>query len=1235
MAGATLTKQAYGHLTGEIFNIHYSTAVTRGNPNLLNGATVTGDVAVFTDPLFPLSEIKQVDFFLNQGNNPPGSTREIRERVAPYDYAGTAGNGNAVLFDTTSLADGLNRISMRVVFTDGHRKLLHADFTVNNGGGAPVGDYELGVAEVSDRTGGIAELIPPPPGFPLEALHGMLFIYLGDSSSCTLAGCPPIDTNTVVESVDYYLDDPGMTGAPLNNDPDAPFDFNGGTVSDGNGFDFDALALGEHSITVEVHEVGGGSAVFTRSFLVVPVDAILPEALDPSMLEEDPQLADGAGLIKDRAAAIALGKAFFWDVQAGSNGDVACATCHYHAGADNRILNTVAPGFNGNFDAVAAAGEILDTDDFPFHRFADQLTGDGGLEQSFDDIAGSQGVLKKDFVSVNPGNPIDTAGGPAVPENVFLDLNGDPTLQVTGRNTPTNINAIFNIRCFWDGRANFDFNGVNPFGPRDPDARIYRNNGAPGSTPDPEILRVRFSCAASQAVGPPLSNVEMSWDRRTFPELGRKLISLPPLQFQEVHPSDSVFGPAGLVPVSGPGLDTSYMAMIMEAFDDSLWDGGTVDLPLGNGGTETFSQMEANFPLFWGLAIQAWEATLISDESKFDDFRRAGQIALDAALESADTGVDNVGVAILTAQEARGMNLFIGNGACIACHAGPVLSAATVPFLRQAPIPPEGPEQIVERMLMAQGEEALELGLPNPPNRLYDVGFYNIGVRPTFEDIGNGGTDPFGNPLSYAAQLSSGILVDDFTGLQSVDPCLFGAPFTCEDLAGLPIAVNGAFKTPTLRNIELTAPYMHNGGMATLDEVVKFYARGADFFEENIQDLDPEVGGIGTIRGNQDRVDDLVAFMLTFTDPRVANEEGPFDHPSIVLPNGVFVEATGDTGLPGGPLPTFVDRLEGPTAKADNYVTAIDTNVVDNVSTNDSDGTGGGLSDFLLVDTDGDGTPDGPANGVLTGGLDNATGAFTYDPDPAFRGVDTFSYDMESGGFRSNVAIVSIQVGGAAPVAEPDSYDVVDGNNLVVGAPGVLDNDTDADTPANQLTATLISGPSIGALQGGVLNPDGSFTYVPAGVGTDSFMYRVNDPEGPGSTTTVTINVTPANAGTPCPATATLNICFSTSADRSNPLLLDGASVAGNIYVFVNPLFPTQAIRRVDFFLNETSNSSALRYSRENAAPYDFNGTSGGGDAVPFDSTAMLSGGGNFIRAKIPMTDGSPRVILRADFTRN
>jgi len=43
------------------------------------------------------------------------------------------------------------------------------------------------------------------------------------------------------------------------------------------------------------------------------------------------------------------------------------------------------------------------------------------------------------------------------------------------------------------------------------------------------------------------------------------------------------------------------------------------------------------------------------------------------------------------------------------------------------------------------------------------------------------------------------------------------------------VAVDGAFKTPGLRNVELTAPYFHNGGQLTLEQVVDFYNRGGDF----------------------------------------------------------------------------------------------------------------------------------------------------------------------------------------------------------------------------------------------------------------------------------------------------------------------------------------------------------------------------------------------------------------------
>ena len=58
-------------------------------------------------------------------------------------------------------------------------------------------------------------------------------------------------------------------------------------------------------------------------------------------------------------------------------------------------------------------------------------------------------------------------------------------------------------------------------------------------------LRVTNSSLASQAVGPATSNFEMSFENRTFPDVGKKMLSMRPLAKQLVHPEDSVLGLAG------------------------------------------------------------------------------------------------------------------------------------------------------------------------------------------------------------------------------------------------------------------------------------------------------------------------------------------------------------------------------------------------------------------------------------------------------------------------------------------------------------------------------------------------------------------------------------------------------------------------------------------------------------------------------------------------------------------
>ena len=588
--------------------------------------------------------------------------------------------------------------------------------------------------------------------------------------------------------------------------------------------------------------------------------------------------------VKDRDAAILLGKALFWDMQVGSDGNVACATCHWHAGADVRTRNTLHPGvpgteFGPQRDGQAvladlAAGRFrgarvdLDAGDFPFHRLQNPLkkrSDDNPVIFDTPEVVGSQGVVKQEFVAMVEGSPVDE--GTLIPDPVF-NIDGTNARVSTGRNSPTTINAVFNDRQFWDGRANNIFNGVNPFGDLDPNARVlrqkYRNSfndkltvifqTYPWAKPfedvfrrfqwivywflptgfegldsiEPVRIRIEKASLASQAVGPPVSEVELSWDGRAFPQLGRKMFSLDPLALQEVHPQDSVLGP--WANAGGKGLaDLSYAEMIRNAFQNEWWASQAVT-------NDGFTQMEANFSLFWGLSVLLYESTLVSDDSPFDRFKRGEEELSDAAL--------------------RGMDIFVGEGKCANCHGGPEFTGATVSQIRGALSPDVDP---IEFMLMQRGPEAF-----------YDNGFYNIGVRPTIEDIGVGAAHPEFGPLSYTLQRAAGLDV--------------GQDIEIPD--GARVAVDGAFKTPTLRNIELTGPYMHNGGMRTLKEVVQFYARRADFFNENIDDLDPDVDGVEELQENPELIDDLVEFLKTLTDERVRFDKAPFDHPELVIANG-------------------------------------------------------------------------------------------------------------------------------------------------------------------------------------------------------------------------------------------------------------------------------------------------------------------------------------------------------------
>lgn len=601
-----------------------------------------------------------------------------------------------------------------------------------------------------------------------------------------------------------------------------------------------------------------------------------------------PKPGNLASYVADEAAAIRLGKALFWDMQVGSDGFTACATCHFHAGTDSRTRNTLHPGKDNLFDGGKGVNAALSVSDFPLFKLVDpDNRGTGGVDPAdpavarrVNDVVGAQGVSLKTFQGIRASNAADDGRHR---NGTRFGSQGRNLRQVTGRNTPTVINAVFNHSNFLDGRANHFFNGVNPFGYQDVDARIVVNRAGSLEALDLNLLENRLENAslASQAVGPPGNDVEMSWVGRSFPDIGRKMLTLRPLGKQAVSPRDSVLGTLSRSPEKG--LNATYAGMIQSAFRPEFWNnasqrvtfpGGVPAFTTGAGG---YSQMEANFPFFFGMAVMLYEATLVSDDTPFDRFASGDPTAL-------------------TERQQRGLNLFFsGATACTLCHIGAEFTGVSITNTKNPAEP-----SVIEQMPMADG------ALAN-----YDIGFYNIGVAPTDADPGRGGLDPKGIPLSFSRQFLDRASMP-FTPIAQpgcLNNLLSDPPVICPPIttAVTRAAVNGAFKTPGLRNVELTGPYFHNGSMVTLRQTVDFYARGGNFREANMADLDPFIDDINALKGpgKEAERDALVDFLLALTDERVRWERAPFDHPQLFVPDGHRLRIDGDPRRER----TLVDRI--------------------------------------------------------------------------------------------------------------------------------------------------------------------------------------------------------------------------------------------------------------------------------------------------------------------------------------
>jgi cytochrome c peroxidase len=596
-------------------------------------------------------------------------------------------------------------------------------------------------------------------------------------------------------------------------------------------------------------------------------------------LTNPPTTAPPAGYTPRQLLTI-LGKALFWDQQVGSDGQ-ACASCHFNAGADNRTKNQIDPGlrntdpdeqnrFNnvGSGNAGGPNYDLADAD-FPFHKLLD--TGKTDYQDrtvlfDTDDICSSQGSFLQQFVSVTPGQLNDNGTGVADP---VFSVGGVNVRRVEPRNSPSTINATFQFWNFWDGEAHDTFNGVTDMGPLDANAFIYTNQG--GLLQQTKVA-ITSSSLASQAVRPPLSDTEMSFAGRTWPDIGRKLLNLTPttgaaprpLGFQTVSRSDSLLG--GPVDFNYPNADTgnglayNYVQLIQWVFQPIFWDsagataGTTVLTPTG------FHLMENNLSTFFGLAIQAYEMTLVSDQTRFDKFMGGDNTAL--------TQDEMKGLLTFVNTESAQINwdpIFNGieRGACQLCHSGPTLSENSKANVLA--------KLIVTIDVTAEIDNGRELAIV-ASTQAFDVGFSNVGARPYSDDMGRGSM-VLGKPLSAIRQFLTGLTFPTLAILP------LASPFPDNNRTS---NIDGAVHIPGLRNIELTGPYFMNGGMVTLAQATQFYLRRGDFADQTINDLD-----IGLIMVDAvDSVDVLVKFLLALTDDRVRLESAPFDHPSLVIPNG-------------------------------------------------------------------------------------------------------------------------------------------------------------------------------------------------------------------------------------------------------------------------------------------------------------------------------------------------------------